>query len=58
MLDLFGRVAGFTIISYLMFWVSWLWLHIDALVFLWFSKDKKFKPSPPPGSSIAAVAGL
>jgi hypothetical protein len=46
-LSLVGRVTGGVVISYLMFWVTWMWLHLDALAYLISNKDKKFKPSPP-----------
>jgi len=39
------------ILSYLLFWVVWFWIHIDCLAFMMFSKDKKWKTVPPPSSS-------
>ena len=48
MLDLLARAFGAFVVLYTLFWVAWLWLHIDALVFAVFTKDKKFKPTPPP----------
>ena len=48
MLALLGRAFGAFVVLYSLFWVAWLWLHIDALVFGVFCKDKKFKPTPPP----------
>ena len=48
--DLLGRALLGFVVAYLMFWVSWFWLHLDSLVYLVFTKDKKFKPVPPAGS--------
>ena len=46
LVDFVLRVLIGVVLLYLLFWAVWFFLHADALYFMLFSKDKKWKATP------------